>query len=355
MPSVLIMVAHRPRRSPSQRYRFEQYLPHLENKGFIFTWSYLLNENDDIIFYSKGNLIKKLLILCKAFIRRLKDVRCFSEYDIIFIQREAFFLGTSYFERKAAKSGKKVIFDFDDAIWLPDTSPGNKKWEWLKRPLKFYEIAGCATKVIAGSQYLAGEALKANKNVVVIPTTINTEIHKPLSNQKSSKITIGWSGSLSTTKHFEELLPVLKKIKKQFPEVQIKVVGDASYKNDLLGIEGLAWTEDSEVKELNSFDIGVMPIPHNEWSKGKCGLKALAYMACEIPVVASAVGVNTEIIKHEENGLLANTEEEWFSCLERLMLDADLRKKIGKAGRKTVEERYSVTANFEKYLQVFEQ
>ena len=138
MPSVLILCAHRPRRSPSQRYRFEQYLPFLEEHGFRFTWSYLLDEEDDKLFYSHGSFINKALILLKTLRIRRKDVKRFSNYDIIFIQREASFLGSSRIEKEARASGAKVIFDFDDSIWLADTSPGNRKWQWIKKPSKFF-------------------------------------------------------------------------------------------------------------------------------------------------------------------------------------------------------------------------
>jgi len=353
MPKVLIMVAHRPRRSPSQRYRFEQYLPYLESHGFEFTWSYLLDENDDKLFYGKGNLFKKAGILWKGYLKRLKDVKRFAQFDCLFIQREAFFLGTSLFEKKASQSGKKVIFDFDDAIWLPDTSPGNKKWEWLKKPGKFYVNAALADIVIAGNSYLAAEANKVNKNVTIIPTTIDTSKHMPAPKKNGSEIIIGWMGSLSTIKHFEELVLVLVKIKEKFSHVKFKVIGDPSYVNRQLEINGIAWNEESEVREINSFDIGIMPLPDNEWTRGKCGLKALSYMSCEVPVVASSTGVNREIIQHNQNGLLANSEEEWFVCLQELIKEKTLREKLGKAGRVTVEEKYSVTANKEKYLRVF--
>ena len=355
MPKVLILVAHRPQRSPSQRYRFEQYLPYLSQQGFEFTWSPLLNENDDVIFYSKGNFTKKILILFKTVLIRLKDVQRFSGFDIIFIQREALFLGSSYFEKKAKQSGKKVIFDFDDAIWLADTSPGNKKWEWVKYPLKFNNNVSCATVVIAGNHYLAQKAEMFNKNVVVIPTTIDTEIHIPIPQERNKNVlTIGWSGSISTIKHFESLIPVLRKLKTEFGDrVRFAVYGDGQYELKELNIRGLAWSADSEVMMLNSFDIGIMPLPEDAWTNGKCGLKALSYMACEVPVVASAVGVNTGIIHHGKNGFLASSEEEWLYALKQLIQSTELRQTIGIEGRKTVINAYSVKSQKAKYLEVF--
>lgn len=356
MAKVLILCAHRPKRSPSQRYRFEQYLPFLKEKGFHFTWSYLLSEKDDHTFYSRGKFIFKVLILLKSLLLRFKDCLRFRHYDIVFIQRETSFLGTSYFEKRAKRSGAFVIFDFDDSIWLADTSPGNKKWEFIKKPEKFFKAISHADTVIAGNSYLAEKARTVNKNSVVIPTTVDTDFHIPKPGLRGGhSVVIGWSGSVSTVKHFEKLLPVLVRIKQRFKDkVRFKILGEENYSNKLLDVEARKWTEESEVDELNSFDIGIMPLPDDAWANGKCGLKALTYMACEIPSVVSAVGVNKEIIVHKKNGCLASDENEWFDLLCELIENKALRTEIGKAGRKTVIEKYSVEANKLKYLEVFE-
>jgi glycosyltransferase involved in cell wall biosynthesis len=355
MPSVLIVCAHRPNRSPSQRYRFEQYLRFLEASGFLFTYSYLLNEKDDRVFYSSGNFLTKLFILLKSLVIRINDLFRLKQFDIIFIQREASFLGTSFFERRASRSGAKVIFDFDDSIWLADTSPGNKKWEWIKKPEKFFTNVNLADTVIAGNAYLADKARPFNKNLSIIPTTIDTDIHFPKPELRNKDVlTIGWSGSISTVKHFEILVPVLIKINDKFRgKVEFKLLGDATYKNDRLPLEAIAWTDKTEVDELNSFDIGLMPLPDDEWAKGKCGLKGLSYMACAVPAIMTGVGVNKEIIQHGVNGFLVHSEDEWFDVLCNLIVDTSLRKGIGERGRQTVIEDYSVHANKNKYLEVF--
>jgi glycosyltransferase involved in cell wall biosynthesis len=357
MPEVLILCDHRPGRSPSQRYRFEQYLPYLEKKGFTFTWSFLLDAKDDKIFYSEGNALNKMLIILKSLRKRKKESKNYKDYDIIFIQREAHFLGTSEFEKKTFLSGAKVIFDFDDSIWMEDTSPGNKKWAWLKKPAKFFDNVSYAHLVIAGNEYLAEKAADMNKNVVIIPTTLDTEIHVPkpeLRNQ--SEIIIGWSGSISTIRHFEMLLPVLKKLKDKYKEkLKIKIIGQKKYENSSLQAECVEWSESTEVNELNRFDIGIMPLPDDEWARGKCGLKGLSYMACGIPAVMSDVGVNAQIIENGVNGFLAKNENEWMDILTKLIEDSGLRKKIGEEGRKTVIGKYSVLANRDKYLNAFNQ
>lgn len=355
MVKVLILCAHRPGRSPSQRYRFEQYLPFLQQNGFEFTWSYLLSEKDDVLFYSRGNFFSKIFILSKSITTRVRDCFRFKNYDIVFVQREANFLGTAYFEKRAARSGARLIFDFDDSIWLADTSPGNKKWEWIKKPGKFFEAISYADTVIAGNEYLAGKARQVNKNVLIIPTTIDTALHIPKPGLRNKNfVTIGWSGSVSTVKHFELLVPVLLKLKEKYGErVKFKLIGDAHYQTRALNVEAVAWTVDTEVDQLNSLDIGIMPLPDDEWAKGKCGLKGLSYMACGVPVVLSPVGVNKQIIWHGENGFLAVTDTDWFEILSQLIGDPALRHKIGEAGRRTVHEKYSVHANESRYLNVF--
>lgn len=355
MPKVLVISAHRLNRSPSQRYRYEQYIEFLKTKDYHFTFSFLLGEKSDSIFYAKGFSVLKAFILFNSFLIRLKDLIRFNDFDIILIQREALFVGSSFFERKAFKSKAKVIFDFDDSIWIMDTSPGNKKWEWLKNPNKTKENIQNADLVIAGNTYLADFAKQFNKNVILIPTTVDCNVHfpKPELREKETLV-IGWSGSISTIKHFEMIVPVLKKLKEKYDgKISFKVIGDSTYVNSVLGITGKDWSLENEVNELNTFDIGIMPLPDDDWAKGKCGLKGLTFMACGVPTVMSAVGVNTEIIRQNENGFLVKIEKDWINSLSKLIESKELRKTIGEAGRKTVLEKYSVEVNKEKYLEAF--
>jgi glycosyltransferase involved in cell wall biosynthesis len=249
-----------------------------------------------------------------------------------------------------------VIFDFDDSIWLADTSPGNKKWEWIKSPEKFYSNLKYAHRVLAGNTYLLEQALKVNANSILVPTTIETNMHVPKHELRHKDvICIGWSGSLSTLKHFELLIPILKRVKEKYGDkVRFKLMGEKTFSHPELEIESVAWTEKNEVDQLNSFDIGLMPLKDDEWARGKCGLKGLSYMACEVPVVMSAVGVNKEIVQHGENGFLASNEMQWLESLSLLIENKTLRQKLGKAGRETVLQHYSVEAFKNTYLQMFQ-
>ncbi len=352
MPKILFIASHRLNRSPSQRYRFEQYFDFLTKNGFECHLSPIITEKDDAVFYKQGKLFQKGWILVKSIFTRIGDWKRFSDYDIVFVQREALMIGSTFFEKKIAKSKAKFVFDFDDSIWLMDTSEGNKKFEWLKNPLKTAKNIALADRIFAGNNYLANYAKHYNTNVALIPTTIDTDFHKPLSLAKNNdKVTIGWSGSITTIKHFEYALPYLTKIKNKYQDkVEFVVMGDPSYINEELGIKGVSWTAETEVKVLNSFDIGIMPLPDDEWAKGKCGLKGLSYMACGVTTIMSPVGVNNDIIEHGVNGYLASSEEEWINCLSLLIEDTELRKCIGENARNTIEEKYSVNANKELYL-----
>jgi glycosyltransferase involved in cell wall biosynthesis len=354
MKKVLVIANHRYDRNPGQRFRFEQYFDFLRENGYDCHLSYIISEQDDKILYAKGKLPQKALLAVKAAFKRLQNVFDAHQYDIIFIFREAFFTGSILFEKLLKRSGAKIIFDFDDAIWNFDVSDANRKLSFLKNPEKTSKIIGMADFIFAGNQYLADYAGRYNENVVIIPTTIDTDEYVPGPSRTGYPICIGWSGSMTTISHFKTALPVLRRIKRKFgDQVTFKVVGDGSFTDEELSIQGVAWSKQDELKELRSMDIGIMPLPDDQWSKGKCGLKGLQYMALEIATVMSPVGVNADIIRDGENGMLAVTEDEWVEKLSQLIVDSELRKRLGKAGRKTVVERFSVQAQKNNYLRYF--
>jgi glycosyltransferase involved in cell wall biosynthesis len=352
---VLIICLHRPDRSPGQRYRYEQYIPFLEKNGYSFERSNLLNEKDDKIFYSHGNYFKKFFIFLKTWKIRMQDKRRMNDYDIIFVYRDALVTRSTYFERKFAASKAKMIYDFDDAIWMQGVSQGNRRLAFMKNPAKTKTIIQYADMVFAGNQFLANYALQFNKNVRIVPSTIDTDRYiKKDTKADNGKICIGWTGSSTTIQHFQTALPVLQKIKEQYGErVEFRIIGDKNYFCKELNTQGMPWSSSTEVEDLSYVDIGIMPLPDNEWEKGKCGMKGLQYMGLAIPAVMSPVGANNDIIDDGVNGYLPQTENEWIKRLSMLIEDADLRLTIGNAGRKTVEERYSVHAWRQKYLDNF--
>ena len=356
MKRVLFVTMHRPKRSPGQRFRFEQYIPYLEQNGYVCDMSYIISEADDRIVYAPGHYAEKLLIFAKSVVTRLRDVLAARRYDIVFIFREALMVNTGVIEALFARSGARTIFDFDDAIWLQGVSKGNARLAWLRSGTpKLPGILRRMDLVIAGNAHLADYARSFNDNVVVVPTTLDTETHAPASTAPHDGVCIGWSGSFSTAPYFDAITPVLGRLKDRFGDgVYFRMLGDASYRQPDLGIVGRPWREETEVEDTAEFDIGLMPLPDDEWSRGKCGFKALLYMALAIPAVASPVGVNTDIITDGANGYLPDNEDAWVETLARLVTDAHLRKEIGLRGRQTVVERYSLVAQRSRYLALFD-
>ena len=353
---ILFVVHHRKDRSPGQRFRCEEFLPALEAAGYEIDYSILLDADDDKEFYKPANYFGKLKVLLKATYRRIKNVINKNDYDIIFLYREAHMLGTIFFEKQLAKSRAKLIFDFDDSIWVDNVSEGNKMFSFLKNADKTKDIIKLCDIVFAGNDYLANYAKQFNKNVVIVPTTIDTNEYQKVAVSKSEKVCIGWSGSITTIQHFNYAIDALKIIKEKYKDqVYIKVIGDGNYVNKELDIKGLPWKKDTELKDLSEFDIGLMPLPDDEWAKGKCGLKGLQYMSLGIATIMSPVGVNKDIIQDGKNGYLASTTEEWVVKISQLIDDAQLRKALGDGGKKTIDEQYSVYAWKDKYVNLYNQ
>jgi glycosyltransferase involved in cell wall biosynthesis len=239
-----------------------------------------------------------------------------------------------------------MIFDFDDAIWVEDTSSSTQKLKWLKRPSKTPDIIRLADDVIVGNSFLAAYARQFNSNIHIIPTTVDCTVYLPSKSKNSeSRICIGWSGSKTTVKHFAPIIPVFKKLKEQYGErIWFKQIGDQDFFVPDLPIESSDWEFHNEVEELNKIDIGIMPLPDDIWSQGKCGFKAIQYLSLEIPAVVSDVGMNSEVVTHGGNGFLVRRDDEWLPYLQQLIEDSSLRMRMGKSGRQHVIEKFSVQA-----------
>ncbi|WP_421763194.1 glycosyltransferase family 4 protein [Ekhidna sp.] len=349
----LFLVLHRKDRSPGQRYRHEQYLNYLQENGIECTISPLLaTEKEDGIFYG-NKVIPKIWIGLKALFRRFNSIRRAHTFDVVYIYRDAFFFGT-FFENWLRRKKIKIIYDFDDAIWLMDQNPNQGIFNKLKNPKKTASICKIADRVIVGNEYLANYASKFNEDVAIIPSTINFDDYQ-FDKITNDKICIGWTGSFSTIKHFETVIPALEMLKEKYQDkIYFKVIGDPQYTHDALGIKGIKWQSETEAQDLSELAIGLMPLPDNEWTRGKCAMKGLQYMALGIPTIMSPVGVNADIISDGNNGYLASSTDEWVEKLSILIEDQVLREKVGKAGKKTVEEAYSVEANKEKWLRAFQ-
>ena len=332
--------------SPSQRYRLEQWEPLLRERGVEITYEPFEDEELHALLYKPGMLPQKLQFVTRGLSRRFSLVRKVKDYDLVYILREAALLGPPVFERLIHQRRVPIVFDFDDAIFVSYRSPSNGYLSYLKFASKTKTICRIASHVMVGNPYLADYARQVNDRVTVIPTTIDTEKYQvPPPKNSSGPPVIGWTGSYSTVQHLDTLRGALKKLAER-ESFQLRVIGTPAYDCPPVDVEAMRWRSDTELQDLAAIDIGVMPLPDDSWSKGKCGLKALQFMALGIPTVCSPVGVNTDIIQDDQNGFLAGTEDEWVEKLTRLLRSQELRQRLGQAGRETVEQKYSaITSN----------
>lgn len=351
--NILFLVPYPHDTAPSQRFRFEQYLDQLREQGYSYEIAPFWDVPSWNLLYSSKNRPKKVIGLLKGYWRRVNLLNKLSRFDFVFIHREATPLGPPWMEWIIKHVLQlPIIYDFDDAIWL-HTIYGNNTFQQLFRyPRKVGQICSWSYKISCGNTYLAEYAIQHNPMVQTIPTTIDTEnYHKPAHHHKNSLI-IGWTGSHSTLPYLEEIVPILNSLRKRFDFV-FKVICNKPPQFEIPGMIYMKWCSDHEIAELNTFDIGIMPLPDSDWTRGKCGFKILQYMALEKAAVASAVGVNTEIIQHGHNGLLCHSQSDWSSNLELLLTDKNLRNKLGRNGRATVAQHYSKSAIAASFVDLF--
>jgi glycosyltransferase involved in cell wall biosynthesis len=338
--------------SPGQRYRLEQWGPILQERGVEITYEPFESKQLHSLLYETGRLPQKLDLVARGFVRRLATIRKAREFDMVYVFREAALLGPAFFERLICQTGVPMVFDFDDAIFVSYRSPSNGYLSYLKFAGKTKSICRMAAHVMVGNPYLAEYARQVNDNVTVIPTTIDTSKYQPLPRRQSDVPVIGWTGSHSTVQHLDTLRGALQKLAK-LQSFRLRVIGAPHYKIEGVDVEAMHWKSSTEVEDLSYVDIGVMPLPNDAWSKGKCGAKALQFMGLGIPTICSPVGVNTDIIQDNQNGLLADTEDEWVEKMSQLLKSREMRERLGNAGRATVEEKYSATTQAPRVYEIF--
>jgi glycosyltransferase involved in cell wall biosynthesis len=340
--------------SPSQRFRLEQWEPLLRQQGVEIAFEPFEDQELHAHLDQPGKIRQKLRLVRRAFARRASVLRRVRQYDAVYILREASVIGPPVFERWIHRTGVPMIFDFDDAIFVPHISPTHGYLTLLKQATKTRTLCRLAAHVIAGNPYLAEYARRVNERVTIIPTTIDTEKytvahHKPANDPP----VIGWTGSYSTVQYLDMLRGALQRLTKR-ERFRLRVIGTNSYQLEGVEVEAMPWRSETELADLRPFDIGVMPLPDNRWSRGKCGLKMLQCMALGLPTVCSPVGVNIDIIKDGENGMIARTEDEWVEKLAQLLRSAELREHLGTAGRATVEAKYSALVQAPRVYRILE-
>lgn len=324
----------------STRQRFNQYRPFLESNGFeLIPYPLLDDAYLKHLYNSSGRDHRHVL---SRYFSRLKWLLTNSDTDMIWLHCELFPFLPGLVERLAGWPRKPIIFDYDDAIFHNyDKHKSGIVRHFLGR--KLHSTIGGAKIVTAGNSYLADYARPHCRHVEIIPTVVDltayTQRPAPFSGRAP---TIGWIGTPSTwTEYMAPMMPLLTQAA-EAAGARITAVGAGRAAAAPPLLDNLPWTEDSEVAQIHAMDIGIMPLSDTPWSRGKCGYKLIQYMACGVPVIASPVGVNADIVDHGVNGFLATTEAEWRNAINTLLQNPDLRKKMGQAGRKKIEAEYSL-------------
>ena len=340
--------------SPSQRFRHFHYIGLNNTSAIKFdTFSFFSNQTWSI-YHKKGNYLKKMLGIASGFLKRVFLLFSMSKYDYVYIHREATPVGPPFIEWMIAKLlRKKIIFDFDDAIWIEISSDANPFSSYFKCSWKIKHICKYSHIVTVGNHYLADYAKQYCKDVRIIPTVVDTKkIHNRLKNQNDTPVTIGWTGTFTNLLHLDLVLGALKKLKEKY-QFSFLIIANKDPEFKDIDYQYIDWNINTEIDDLLKINIGLMPLIATDFQLGKCAFKAIQYMSLGIPSVVSPVGANCEVVIDGENGFWANSENEWIEKLELLINNKSLREEMGRKSRQKVIETYSVEATQNMFYQLF--
>jgi glycosyltransferase involved in cell wall biosynthesis len=313
------------------RYRLAAFQPHLERAGHRL----------------------ELRPFPRAWWPRLRLGYAVRPADVVIVQRRLLPAWQLALLRNGAR---RLVFDFDDAVFLRDSYAPRGVHCWGRRR-RFAAIVRAADAVVAGNQFLVDMAAHHGRggHVQCIPTCVRPELY-PLAEHRrvGAGVEMVWIGSSSTLRGLELARPFVEAAGRRQPGLRLKLVCDRYLQFSHLKVVPCPWSEASEATELASADIGVSWVPDDAWSRGKCGLKVLQYLAAGLPVVANPVGVQAEMVRHGDNGFLAETPDEWAEAVGRLANDPELRRRMGQAGRRLVEGRYRVEVGARRWLEVLD-
>jgi glycosyltransferase involved in cell wall biosynthesis len=346
-------LASYPVEAAATRYRLQQFVAPLAERGIELEVRPFLGSRLFKSLYRREALISNAIGLTGAALRRFGDVLAARRADVVFVQREAMMFGPPVVEWLATKLGNSpLVLDLDDATYVPYTSPTygrlGSALKWFSKTddlIKRASVVTCGNRAIA--EYVAGKGARA----VIIPTVVDTERFRPgAEGADGDRLpVVGWIGTHSTYQYLESILPVLEEVARLRP-FRLKVIGAGRDLPAMAGIEieNLAWELEREVSDFQSFDIGLYPIVASDWATGKSGFKSIQYMAVGVPFVATPVGASAEIGEAGVTHFLAASREEWREALGRLLVDTDLRRQMGAAGRRHALAYYTVPAQADK-------
>ncbi len=354
-PKVLFLVPYPLGKAPSQRFRVELFEPYLKEAGIRYRIAPFMNAATWQHLYKQGSVFQKAWGIIKGYLKRLKTVLIdVHGYDYVFVHREAAPLGPPIFEWIVAKLWrKKMIFDYDDAIWIANTSSENSIAAKLKCFWKIKHIIKWSYKIAAGNDYLRNYALQYNNNVVLMPTCVDMErMHKGTKQHGNHKPVVGWTGSHSTLQYLDNIVSIIKDLQEEI-DFTFLVIADKNPELPLKDFQFVPWSAATEIQDLLKMDVGIMPLQADAWSEGKCGFKLIQYLSLAIPALASPVGVNKVIIQEGINGYLCHTDADWKQYIKLLITDAQKRAEMGKAGQAYMLQSYSTQSQHKTFLKLF--
>ena len=331
------------RKAASTRQRFVQYEDALKSAGISVHYAPLLDDAH-IERLARGER-SSTPYLALRYLRRLLTVLTSARYDILWVHCELFPYLPGLLEKTALLVRRPILFDYDDAIFHMYDVSGNPAVRWalgnkLAPLLRAASACGC------GNAYLQRYAMRYCSNSVILPTVVDTSRYLPgAASEEGRPLTIGWIGTPSTWPYVRPILPMLRNLV-DGRSVRFRVVGagTAAESDRFDGVDLVDWSEESEIREVQAMDIGIMPLPDEPWARGKSGYKLIQYMACGLPVVASPVGVNSDIVLEGVSGFLAERPDQWTAALSKLLDSRELRAAMGSAGRSRAQASYSLAA-----------
>jgi glycosyltransferase involved in cell wall biosynthesis len=343
---ILFLAPYPPFVSPSQRFRFEHYLPFLKEQNIEYKYYSFVNMSTWQIMFTNGNFIKKVRGVVGGFIKRFLLLFTMLKYDFIFIHREVTPAGPPIFEFIISKILRKnIIYDFDDAIWISLSSKANPIAKRIKCTWKVAYICKMSQIVTVGNDFLATYARQFCKDVRIIPTVVDTNlVHNKIKEQTNIPITIGWTGTFTNFDNLEIILDAIYRLQLKYDFVFL-IIADKDPLLQKVNYTYLKWNKSTEIEDLLKMNIGIMPLLASDIQLGKCAFKAIQYMALGIPAVVSPVGANCVIVENNINGYWADNNEEWYEKLELLIIDKMRREMMGNYARQRIVNHYSVESS----------
>lgn len=355
-PKVLILCPYPLGIAPGQRFRFEQYLVVLRERGVVIDVRPFLDMDTMRILYEQGHAVQKLWGVALGFARRIQILPSMFDYDYIFIFREATPVGPPIIETILLLFRRSVIFDFDDAIFISKTSKVNRIAAFAKWPSKIRFITRHSTKVAVCNNHLLAWVRQYNENAVLLPTTIDLTYHRPIGKAPlaTRRAVIGWTGTQSTMAYLDLIREALKEVQVRH-DFEFRVICDVDPQfPELKNYRFIKWTLASEIEDLACMDIGVMPVPEGEWEQGKVGFKAIQYSGVAAVPVVSSTGSGNEVVLDGKTGLVVdNDKQSWVKALSSLLDEPTRLETMGRAARKYIDTRYSVRSQVSTYLALF--